>query len=170
MQYVDIVRGAVPWSHSLTNVYTCWAIALALLSSTKQKGVFNFLFLNKKKKKKRAKRVLRSLRYGPKRKVACGPRLCSVVRAMRDVICLTCCSFIEMNVEEQDALIRHAHVGENSLFSWEKGKEKGNVCSITGKREAKIGGGGAFPPLTTTTQVQVNTSQNVLFDYYSFNI
>jgi hypothetical protein len=32
--------------------------------------------------------------------------------AMRDVICLTCCSFIEMTVEEEDALIHHESVGE----------------------------------------------------------
>ena len=62
----------------------------------------------------------------------------SVSWPMRDVICLTCCSFIEMNVEDEDALIHHPSVGGIFSLTYEKDVFHHGLKTVG----CKMGGGG----------------------------
>ena len=93
----------------------------------KKKGVFNFLFFFPAKENlKEGSLVLHIIGEScvwPSLFLR-GSTILHTTCAMRDVICLTCCSFIEMNVEEEDALIHHQSVGEILFSLKERDKNK----------------------------------------------
>ena len=113
------------WAY--TNVYTCWAIAL----SSKVFLISFFL----------------SFWWGPWwwegescvwAPIGLRGLETSVSWPMRDVICLTCCSFIEMNVEDEDALIHHPSVGGIFSLTYEKDVFHHGLKTVG----CKMGGGG----------------------------